>query len=193
MRFYLFVSKKIRIHNCFSSTPSQSLAFYYFSSKFHSNRWLRIAPNWHEDPFGITSNQDIFFGPKPLFQTIHMRKGSRQCSSNQRLKELLRISLPSIQHQSKFNGLIVSTSEMEHLGLSYKLFVRLRLHICTYDISIVVLTYFCFLLSEQHQRLGFGYDNEADQSDDSVCTLAFPAFSEDLPINNCTQQRMRIH
>ena len=75
---------------------------------------------------------------------------------------------------------------MEHLGLSYKLFVRLRLHICTYDISIVVLTYFCFLLSEQHQRLGFGYDNEADQSDDSVCTLAFPAFSEDLP-NNSTQ------
>ena len=103
----------------------------------------------------------------------------------------VQISLPSIQHQSKFNGLIVSTSEMEHLGLSYKLFVRLRLHICTYDISIVVLTYFCFF--EQHQQLGFGYDNEADQSDDSVCTLAFPAFSEDLPINNCTQQRMRIH
>ena len=57
---------------------------------------------------------------------------------------------------------------------------------CTFVLSVVVLTYFCFLLSEQHQRLGFGYDNEADQSDDSVCTLAFPAFSEDLP-NNSTQ------
>ena len=79
---------------------------------------------------------------------------------------------------------MVPTLEMEHIDLLYKLFVRLRLHICTYAISVVVLTYFCCLLSEQHQLLGGDYDNKADQSDDSACTLAFLAFSEDLPINN---------
>ena len=132
-------------------------------------------------PFWNHFESGCFFSPKPLFQTIHIRNGSRWCSSNQRLKELLRSSIKANSRgwwflRRKWNASICRTSYLYACDCTFVLMIFLLL--CLH-ISVVYLT----LLSEQHQSLGGGYGNEADQSDDSACTLAFPAFSEDLPIN----------
>ena len=69
----------------------------------------------------------IFFGPKLSFQIIQFKKRVALMLIESRTKWAA-----SIQHQSKFKGLMVPTLVMEHIDLSYKLFVCLQLHICTF-------------------------------------------------------------
>ena len=126
MRFSLVCFKKNTNSQLFSSTPLQSLVIYHFSSKFHSNRWLQIAPLARR-PFWNHFESGYFFGPKLSFQTIHLKKRVASMLIESKTKWAA-----SIQHQSKFKGLMVPTSEMEHIDLSYKLFVCLLLHICTF-------------------------------------------------------------
>ena len=73
MRFSLVCFKKNTNSQLFSSTPLQSLVIYHFSSKFHSNRWLQIAPLARR-PFWNHFESGYFFGPKLSFQIIHLKK-----------------------------------------------------------------------------------------------------------------------
>lgn len=87
MRLFLF-QKKIRIHNNFSSTQNQQ----QIPSEQMATDCFKFARRV-EDPFGITSNQDIVLVLSLRFELLISRNGSRRCSSNHRLNELLQSSI----------------------------------------------------------------------------------------------------
>ena len=136
MRLFLF--QKHTNSYLFSSTDSTPLQFNHFSTESAVNSTPnkqqipleKIASDCSKSarrPFWNHFESGYCFGPKPSFQTIHLKRWVASMLIESQTKWA-----SSIQHQSKFKGLMVLRSEMEHIEKKFYVqrFVIAHLYFC---------------------------------------------------------------